>query len=123
MMIRKDLVAFLRIRHYDIFCSVYEAARELRTDLCCIFNTHAFPEERYVATCSIHDDIKAFMQQMKKANYVCREELGCYITKYDDYLHTRGGQYALAKEMIKIMDDVSFEANHVEIKTKGTKGA
>jgi len=102
------MVAMLREQHYELFKKIYDAAKELRKDLECMYNACANPEDKFVATFSIQDDLLAFMHAMKAANRITKEEHGSYLTKYDDYLRTKGGQYALAKEMLSVMDSASF---------------
>ena len=107
-MISKSMIMKMRTDQYGLFCLVYDAAKKIRNDLACIYNMYANQEERFDATFSIDDDLKTFMNQVKRANRICRDEFGNYLLKYDDYLRTRGGQYALAKEIIKMMDEVTY---------------
>ena len=112
--IRTEQVRILRETHYDVFQKVYKAARELREDLTVLHNLYADPEKKYVATFSVQDDLETFMKVMKEANRLAKETAGDYFTKYDDYLRTKGGQYILSKEMLAVMDHVSFAARKAE---------
>jgi len=108
------MVEILREEQYGLFTGIYDAARELRADLECMHSTCTNPEDKYVATFSIQDDLATFMRAMKTANRVMNETQGSYLTKYDDYLKTKGGQYALAKGMLSVMDSISFESKKKE---------
>lgn len=109
--IKKEVAAVLRSERADLSSNLYNAAKELRKDLQIIFNRYAAycdPEVQYVAMVSIQDDLDTFMKAMKRANVYLKENHSSYLTPYDDYLGTRGGQYALAKEVIAVMDEISF---------------
>lgn len=116
--IRTEQVRILREKHYEVFQKVYNAAKELREDLIVLHNLYADPEKKYIATFSVQDDLEAFMKAMKEANRLAKETAGNYLSKYDDYLRTRGGQYALSKEILEAMDSVSFAAYKAETRKK-----
>ena len=116
--IRTEQVKILRETHYDVFQNVYNAAKSLREDLILLHDFYRDPEKKYIATFSVHDDMETFMKAMKEANRLAKQTAGNYISKYDDYLRTRGGQYALSKEIMEVMDSISFAAYKAETRKK-----
>lgn len=113
--VRKELVEILRNERKDLADAAYSAAKELRKDLRIVFDRYAAygnPEDQYVALVSIPDDLDAFMKAMKRVNGYLKENYDAYLTPYDDYLKTRGGQYALASQFIEVMDQVSFSSRN-----------
>lgn len=112
MLTNRQSVEILRAENYQLYKQIYQAAQDVRQDLKDMWCS--VPEKRNIAVFSVHDDLDAFMKLVRQGNRYLKETHGLYLIGYDDYLQTRGGKYALSKEIVSVMDEASTQARRMQ---------